>query len=166
MKIDLRKLSSTHGASLPFHGSADLSGEALYGEYPFRAPVTYEGEIENQMGILRLSGVVRAVYATHCARCFAPLEVPLQAQVRVMLSREGGEEDDVFPIEEDELEVEDVLIPELLLQVRMTYLCKEDCKGLCPVCGANRNETECTCQSKQIDPRLAGLAALLKDGKE
>ena len=44
----------------------------------------------------------------------------------------------------------------------MTYLCKEDCKGLCPHCGADRNETDCCCEKKQIDPRFAALHALLK----
>ena len=89
----------------------------------------------------------------------------LTAQVETVLSREGSEEDDVFVIEEDAVEVEDVLVPELLLQVRMTYLCKEDCKGLCPHCGVDRNVQQCSCETRQIDPRLAALAALL-DGKK
>lgn len=47
----------------------------------------------------------------------------------------------------------------------MTYLCKEDCKGLCPHCGADRNVTECDCESRQIDPRFAALRALLDNDK-
>ena len=104
------------------------------------------------------------MYATCCARCLKPLDVPLAAQVETVLSRDGSEEDDVFVLTEDAIEVEDVLIPELLLQVHMTYLCREDCKGLCPVCGADRNVQPCTCENRQVDPRLAALAALL-DGK-
>lgn len=165
MRIDLKKLSGVYGSKLPFAGEADLSAETLYGERPFQKPVQYEGEIVNHLGVLKLTGTVRAVYSTHCSRCFQPLDVPLEAQVESVLSREELEEDEVFLLTEDAVEVEDVLIPELLLQVRMTYLCKEDCKGLCPVCGADRNVRACTCESRQVDPRLAALAALLGDKK-
>ena len=82
-----------------------------------------------------------------------------------MLSRDESDEEDVFQITQDSVEVEDILVPELLLQVQMTYLCKEDCKGLCPICGTNRNTNDCNCESRQIDPRFAALAALLGDDK-
>ena len=57
----------------------------------------------------------------------------------------------------DSVDPADVLVPALILQVQMTYLCKEDCKGLCPHCGADRNVTDCDCDKKQIDPRFAAL---------
>ena len=147
MKIDLRKLISASGGEIPYSGTADLSGEDLYGAYPFQSPVTY--------------------YSTCCARCLKPLEIDLSADADVILSRDGDAEDvdDVFPIENDEVEVEDILIPALILQVGMTYLCKEDCKGLCPSCGCDRNETVCSCGAKQADPRMAVLAKLL-EGKQ
>ena len=47
----------------------------------------------------------------------------------------------------------------------MTYLCNEDCKGLCRSCGCDRNETVCSCGAKQADPRMAVLAKLL-EGKQ
>lgn len=58
----------------------------------------------------------------------------------------------------DSVDPADVLVPALILQVQMTYLCKEDCKGLCPHCGADRNVTDCDCDKKQIDPRFARCA--------
>ena len=166
MKIDLKKLNGVYGSKIPFSGSVDLSEEELYGAHPSQHPAQYEGEIVNHLGVLTLSGTIKALYSTCCSRCLKPLDVLLTAQVETVLSREGSEEDDVFVIEEDAVEVEDVLVPELLLQVRMTYLCKEDCKGLCPHCGVDRNVTTCSCESKQIDPRFAALAALLDDKKD
>ena len=44
----------------------------------------------------------------------------------------------------------------------MIYLCRQDCKGLCPSCGCNLNESVCSCGSKQADPRMAVLAKLLE----
>lgn len=167
MKIDLRKLISAPDGEIPFSGTADLSGESLYGAYPFQHPVTYTGTIRNHLDVLRLTGTVQTVYSTCCSRCLKPLEVDLTADADVILSRDGDAQDvdDVFPIEGAEIEVEDVLIPALILQVDMTYLCKEDCKGLCPSCGCDLNESVCSCGSKQVDPRMAVLAKLL-EGKQ
>ena len=49
----------------------------------------------------------------------------------------------------DSVDPADVLVPALILQVQMTYLCKEDCKGLCPHCGADRNVTDCDCDKSR-----------------
>lgn len=166
MRIDLKKLTGVYGSNIPFSGSVDLSNEELYGTHPFRHPAEYEGFVVNHLGVLKLVGTMKALYSTCCSRCLQPLDVLLTAQVETVLSREGSEEDDVFLIAEDAVEVEDVLVPELLLQVRMTYLCKEDCAGLCPQCGLDRNQASCACDSRQVDPRLAALAALLGDKKD
>ena len=44
--------------------------------------------------------------------------------------------------------------------------CREDCKGICPHCGADRNEVDCDCEKKQIDPRFAALRALLDSNED
>ena len=48
----------------------------------------------------------------------------------------------------------------------MAVLCREDCKGLCPKCGANLNRGECGCSRREIDPRLAVLQRILEDKKD
>ena len=48
----------------------------------------------------------------------------------------------------------------------MKPLCKDECLGLCPMCGANRNTAPCACEPKWIDPRLAGLKALLNENDD
>lgn len=166
MKIDLRKL--VPGDKIAFSGTADLSEESLYGAKPFQSPVTYSGEVVNHLGVYRLTGQISTIYHTCCARCLKPLQIPLQATADGILSRDGAaeDEDDVFPIENNAVEVEDILIPALILQVDMTYLCRDDCKGLCPICGCDRNESVCSCASEQTDPRLAVLAKLLKDKEQ
>lgn len=168
MRIDLNKLIGTPGAEIPFEGSVDMTGEEMYGAYPFQSPVTYSGRIINHLDVLRFTGTIKTILNTCCSRCLKPLDILLSAETDVILSRDADseEEDDVFPLEENAIEVEDVLVPSLIMQVDMTYLCKEDCKGLCPVCGCDRNETECSCQTKQIDPRLAALASLLNQQDE
>ena len=145
MKIDLKKLNASAHASIPFDETIDLTDEKLYGA----------------------KGSIETIYSTECARCLKPLEIPLSAEADMMLSDdpEAEEEDDLFVLTSDSVDPADVLVPALILQVQMTYLCKEDCKGLCPHCGADRNVTDCDCDKKQIDPRFAALRALLDSDK-
>ena len=167
MKIDLKQLTVCHHASIPFDETIDLREETLYGAKPFQSPVRISGEVTNESGVLRLKGTIKTIYSTACARCLKPLDILLTAQADAVLTDdpEAEEEDDLFVLTGDSVDPADVLVPALILQVQMTYLCKEDCKGLCPHCGADRNVTDCDCEKKQIDPRFAALRALLDSDK-
>ena len=65
----------------------------------------------------------------------------------------------------DGIDVCDVLETCFILGMDQKFLCKDDCKGLCGVCGKNLNDGPCGC-GKQIDPRMAALAQLLDDIQE
>ena len=168
MKIDLRKLTGSNTVSIPFSETLDLREETLYGAKPFQSPVQISGEVSNESGVLRLKGTIKTIYSTACARCLKPLDILLTAETDMNLSDdpETEEEDDLFVLTGDSVDPADVLVPALILQVQMTYLCKEDCKGLCPHCGADRNEVDCDCDKKQIDPRFAALRALLDSDED
>lgn len=163
MKLDLKRIAVTDGETIPFSYDADLTKEEMNGEYPFRTPVHVEGEVRNHLGVLNLHATVRALYQTQCARCLAPVNVDLNVPCDMILSAEvqDDERDDIYQLEGDSVELDDIVIPALLLEVHMTYLCKPDCKGLCPICGKNRNEGPCGCDGRQIDSRLAVLQKLL-----
>lgn len=60
------------------------------------------------------------------------------------------------------LDLDELMGDVFLLNLDTKNLCSEDCKGLCPGCGANLNEESCRCR-KEVDPRLAKLAQLLED---
>lgn len=165
MKIDLQKLINGSVDRIPFSGEVNMKEETFFGEYPFQYPVVYEGEIESHLDVLRLIGHVDTTYVTECARCAKPLEVPVHVSMDTLLVRaedDQEESDDVFLIEGDKVDPEEVAVPTLLLNIDMAYLCKPDCKGLCPHCGADRNATQCNCGEKQIDDRLAVLKTLLE----
>ena len=70
--------------------------------------------------------------------------------------------DDMVVVDTDELELDDILIPELFLDLNTVVLCRPDCKGICPRCGKDLNEGDCGCSRREVDPRLAKLAELLK----
>lgn len=162
MKIDLKKLSAPQ-ASVPFSETIDLREETLYGAKTFQSSVQCSGVVSRESGVLRLKGTIKTIYSTACARCLKPLDILLTAEVDTVLSDDpdAEEEDDLFVLTGDSVDTADVLVPALILQVQMTYLCREDCKGICPHCGADRNEVDCDCESRQVDPRFAALRALL-----
>ena len=74
----------------------------------------------------------------------------------------NGESDDIVELNQDgELELDELMREVFLLEMDTKNLCSEDCKGLCPGCGADLNREPCRCK-KEIDPRWAKLAQLLE----
>ena len=61
------------------------------------------------------------------------------------------------------LDVDGLIYSEVVVNLPMKHLCKDDCEGICPKCGKDLNEGDCGCPAKEIDPRLQALADLLKD---
>lgn len=172
MLIHLRDLAATPSHRVRFDYTTDLSKEEVGFEYPFRQPVRLAGEITDAAGAVTLRAVVQAHVTTRCARCGEPVEYDKETPVEFLLVKEiaGQEEqelpDDMLAIRSDELELDEVLIPELILDMEMAVLCREDCKGLCPKCGANLNRGECGCSRREIDPRLAVLQRILEEKKD
>jgi uncharacterized protein len=73
---------------------------------------------------------------------------------------EVSEDDlDVFPFDGEQVDLEPLLREQFVLAIPFAPLCAEDCKGLCPQCGIDRNTSSCTCEPP-IDPRLAALKGL------
>lgn len=107
-----------------------------------------------------------------CGRCLTevtqPIEFPFSEEYyQTVVVNTGAalprpEEPDVFLIDEThKLDLGEAMREYALLSVPMLPLCREDCKGLCPECGANLNDEECGCDIEQADERLAVLKQLL-----
>ncbi len=103
----------------------------------------------NRAGLFELHMNVDFDVVTRCARCLKDLRVPTALSiVRPMadsLSGDDEENDDILLLDEDCVELDDVALDAILLSAHMSYLCREDCRGLCPVCGRDLNEGECGC---------------------
>ena len=174
MKLDLRSLLAGEIRSLavdftllPNAADEDDVQSPLYG-VTFRAPVAVQGEIVNNAGYIRLTLTLSALYTAPCARCLADVdgEFALEVERTVVTPREAAdmdEEDDDFVVTEDGFLDADALLVELFeLNFPQQVLCKEDCLGLCPRCGTDLNLSQCSCSTKDIDPRLSSLGALLE----
>ncbi len=112
-----------------------------------------------------------------CARCLAPIPYHSDESFDLIfrpsgVDAESGEraiteaETEIGYYEKEGLRLEDVVREQVLLSLPDRSLCQPACKGLCPHCGENRNETSCTCESKSSDPRWSALAALRPTGSD
>ena len=167
MFIDLHEIIGAPGKSVSFQCELDrdrLSSPALEA---FRGPVTARGTVRNTAGILTLTADVQADMTVRCARCGKRLERRLAPRYTATLQADPEDADSelIFPLEGDGADVSDVLETCLILDMDQKFLCREDCKGLCPTCGKDLNDGPCQCK-KEIDPRMAALRQLLDDDQE
>ena len=167
MFLDLHEIIEVPGGHVSFR--CELSRERL--EFPalagFRGPVSAEGEVKNTAGILELNAIVEADMTVRCDRCAAEFPLRLDLPVEATLKADPEEDDyeDLFPLDGDGVDIGDVLETCFILGMDQKFLCRDDCKGLCPDCGKNLNDGPCGC-GKKTDPRMAALAQLLDDIQE
>ncbi len=106
-----------------------------------------------------------------CDRCLKPIVELAVSDVELLIlvehdPRAAGEHElqerdlGVLHLKGDVLETDPLLQEQLQLNIPMKPLCRPDCQGLCPVCGADRTEAACSCEERSEDPRWATLAAL------
>ena len=85
---------------------------------------------------------------------------------RELANEDDADDDEIILLQDDEVDAEDLARTAFILNMDTKILCSEDCRGLCPICGADLNEGPCGCK-KEADPRLAVLAKLLQqDGEQ
>jgi uncharacterized protein len=134
-------------------------------------PVTWRGQVVFADPGYFLRARLSYEQTLSCNRCLKPIVERAEADVELMIlverhPQEGGEhglhEPDlgVLYVEDERLETNPILIEQLQLNIPMKPLCRADCQGLCPVCGADRNAGDCSCVETREDPRWEALAAL------
>lgn len=130
------------------------------------------GDVEASIRLVALNdgieatGSVSARWSTVCRRCLAEIGGVAVAEVEEIYrpARDGQPEDpDVVPIEGGQLDLTPVVRETILLELDTERLCRAECAGLCPVCGADRNEVACGCDTTVRDERWAALDDLVVD---
>lgn len=114
---------------------------------------------------VEVSGSLKLQLRMVCSRClnetFLNLHIPfLEKFVHTDEDADSEWNDDMQMVTQDKVDLVPIIEENVLLAVPYVPLCAEECKGLCPVCGTNRNDHDCGCKSERIDPRLAPLADL------
>ncbi len=145
----------------------NLEGEAV----KLNDAVKIEGNLTKGIVQTDLKGEIFTRVELECSRCLQAvenqLEIPFEA---VFVTTEyftaekeaqlNSQDLEVSIFEGDKIDLREVAREQILLAVPTQILCKEDCKGLCQKCRANRNLIDCNCEEKEIDPRWAKLKEL------
>ena len=146
-------------------------------EINYTAPLHVELILMRIREIVEMTGRLKSRIATTCSRCLADLAVDLENRFQLVYTRRPGTKARPSMQKEIELTTEDVglmlfdgevidigpgIFEEALAALPLKPLCRDDCRGLCPRCGADLNRENCRCRGKDVDPRLAKLLQLKK----
>jgi uncharacterized protein len=166
------------GLHLSFSGDEDFLSGAVE-TVSISGDVKIDPHIRGKIDIIRsdedvsFCGAVVGSMRMSCSRCLSEFTVEKEMNLDLRL-RSGGldaqlqqsaerQDAEVVFVEGSELDPAEIILQELLLEIPMKPLCREECPGLCPKCGALKGSPECRCgDQREIDPRWEALARLTK----
>jgi len=166
MIVDLSEILES-GRDFEFVGEPNLEEEAAR----VVGKVYATGRIAGSGYRYKVTGTISGQIENDCTRCLVPVssEFSLAFEVSYIdpefdtaeTERQVDPADlEIAVAEEGKLNIEDLVREQIILSLPTRFLCKEDCKGLCDKCGANKNAGDCGCDAKYIDPRWAQLKNL------
>ena len=173
MKIDISQIVTSINKEADYDVELVMDMfQSKMGDFPItgKAPITFHiANVENKQ--LRISGIVDLEAVIPCARCLSDVVTPihfdidktLQIKGDVLIDEEMEETDYLIGFD---LDVERLVYAEILVNWPMRVLCKDDCKGICKVCGMNLNKGACDCQKTELDPRMAAIQDVFNKFKE
>lgn len=167
MLLNLKKKIQEEGSVLPIQYSFDLSKLEFDTVYPFVSPVEAEGTVEMHAGFAQMTVAVAFDFSVPCDRCTSQIRKRFTYRfshtlVEALSNEQDADDDQYIVLEEDgTLDLDRLLTEDILLALPTKFLCREDCRGLCPICGKNLNDGPCGCSQHQIDPRLEVLKQLI-----
>jgi len=172
MRIELENLEGSKGDFAHVYQPDELN--PVDERVSLIAPAAVNGKIRLSGNEVFVNGHVETRALVECDRCLKPVELPVNADFTLeYISDSDYESSEVAELTEDEMsvsvfdgsaiDVDEIVKEQILLAVPTRMLCREDCKGICPECGADRNTGECNCVKNDIDPRWAALKNLTKN---
>ena len=173
MLIDLRKLLSGTEDELTVSACLDmdkfddgLNSYEIVSKEPFELKIVKVGK--SKLHIICSGSVDMNI---PCDRCLKPVLTSVSFDIDDTVEMEENASEDEEPEEKDyidgyNLDVDKLVFGEILISMPGKTLCKEDCKGICLICGANLNKGECGCDRDILDPRMSVFKDILKNFKE
>jgi len=165
-QVQVAALRKQNGATRDEHRDGVIPGlGAVSVVVPDDAPVVLDIRLSSDPGGIMAAGTVSAPWRGECRRCGGPVEGMVVAEVHERYAPVGGadRDEEAYPLTGDELDLEPLARDAVLLELPLAPLCADDCRGLCPTCGANLNTDPCGCAAP-ADPRWSALDVLRDQG--
>lgn len=168
MRIELERLRELGGRFSQVYGVEDL---LLDDDVRLSEPTEVRGRIKRAGNEVEVLGRFEARIETVCGRCLKPVVLPVSSEFserfvpavswRSEEQHELSEEElNVAVFDGQAIDLDEVVREEILLGIPGHVLCADDCKGLCPTCGIDRNLSSCDCEPAHVDSRWEALRNL------
>lgn len=169
MRLDLENLEAQGGKFSHAYQPGELSFDEA--DLVVTQPARVAGRVYRRDGAVELKGEVHARLVVPCGRCLKQVELPVDVDfAERFVSAVDWRDEDQHELRAEDLDLavfdgygivlDDLVREEILLSVPAQVLCCEQCKGLCPVCGIDRNESTCDCEAGVVDSRWEKLREL------
>jgi len=169
MRIELENLEGSKGDFAHVYQPEDLN--PVDERVNLIAPAAVNGKVRLSGNEVFVNGHIDTRAQVECDRCLKPVELPVNVDFTLeYISGSEYEASQTAALTEEEMsvsvfdggaiDVDEIVKEQVLLAVPTRMLCREDCKGICPDCGIDRNTGECDCITNEIDPRWAALKNL------
>ncbi len=123
--------------------SIDASGRVYRSDDKLWIQMTYEGMVQFV-----------------CDRCLQVFDYAVNGQIKRQLSTRDEFDVEWLVIKSEQIDLADAIVDDLVIELPIQLTCSDQCKGLCPTCGIDLNQSSCQCEEESIDPRLASLKDL------
>ena len=169
MRIELEKLGGGRGDFAHVYQPDELN--PVDERVSLAAPAEVKGRVRRTGVGVAVDGHIDTQVKVECDRCLKPVQLPVSADFALeyitgadyessLAVALNEEEMSVSVFDGESIDVDEIVKEQILLAVPTRMLCREDCKGICPECGSDRNTGECNCVTNDIDPRWAALKNL------
>ena len=169
MRIELENLEGGKGDFAHVYRPEDLN--PVDERISLTGPASISGKVRLSGHEVFVNGHVETRVQVECDRCLQQVELPVNSDFSLeYITGSDYESSEVAELTEaemsvavfdgDAIDVDEIVKEQVLLAVPTRMLCREDCKGICPECGVDRNTGECSCVTDDIDPRWAALKNL------
>jgi uncharacterized protein len=166
MKINISKISRCEGIKENFDILDNAQYELVFNNQTFKTlpPLSVRGYAVNYEGKILVELEISAKVELQCSRCIEAYIHDIYSSSSHSFVKEGFQTDEEQHLYKgDEIDLTEVVLNEITAELPMKPLCTTNCKGLCPVCGGNKNQKACGCKTEEIDSRLQVLQKLLED---
>ena len=174
MKISIKDITSLPNQNKKFDGTCDIDSFSYLGSdfslkhiEPFEVVLSMIGTEK-----LHITFESECLISGACDRCLGQVsfKVPVSVDETVEIS-EGQviPDEDLGPssfMDGEDIDIDELILDEILVNFPAKILCQDDCKGICPVCGKNRNLESCNCDDTVLDPRMAQFLDVFNSFKE
>lgn len=175
MRIELEKLGGGKGSFAHTYQPDELN--PVDERVSLSAAASVSGNVRRAGNEVLVNGHIETRAQVECDRCLKPLELPVSADFALeyitgadyessSTTALSEEQMSVSVFDGEAIDVDEIVKEQVLLAVPARTLCRDDCKGICPECGVDLNNGQCSCSAEEVDPRWAALKSLKNEDTE